>query len=303
MRRHRNPLFPFKATVRSLRGQTIFPTAVFLPYRNHEVPSQVGVVGITAASRRLSANFCSNLAGFQPQADPMKKSLITDSGAFRCLLAGVAAGMLLACQVSLAQPAVELPGPSPSASGRVDSLSRELAAKVASSPQLVGAWVDIEIDDQAGDTESADLFVFRRTLDATKADAQRSEIDRIIRSLLPAGGFRVDAASDRLLPLGSLLGSLRELTSRDVRFEGCKVLDAGYRWDMTTAEAVDLGQRAIYHATHRDAYSGGVNNLYHVQADGWKKVWSGDVNELHARYQAEGTTSAMKPPVSAAAAR
>ena len=80
------------------------------------------------------------------------------------------------------------------------------------------------------------------------------------------------------------------------------VLDAGYRWDMTTAEAVDLGQRAIYHATHRDAYSGGVNNLYHVQADGWKKVWSGDVNELHARYQAEGTTSAMRPPLSAAAA-
>ena len=78
------------------------------------------------------------------------------------------------------------------------------------------------------------------------------------------------------------------------------VLDAGYRWDMTTAEAVDLGQRAIYHATHRDAYSGGVNNLYHVQADGWKKVWSGDVNELHARYQAEGTTSAMRPPLSAA---
>ena len=81
------------------------------------------------------------------------------------------------------------------------------------------------------------------------------------------------------------------------------VLDAGYRWDMSTAEAVELGQRAIYHATHRDAYSGGVNNLYHVQADGWKKVWSGDVNELHARYSAEGTTNAMRPPLSSAAAR
>lgn len=40
------------------------------------------------------------------------------------------------------------------------------------------------------------------------------------------------------------------------------VLDAGYRYDMTDDEAVDLGQRAIYHATHRDSYSGGINNLY-----------------------------------------
>ena len=197
---------------------------------------------ITAASRRLSANFCSNLAGIRPQADPMKTSLTTASGAFRLLLTGVAAGVLLACQVGLAQPAIELPDPSPSASGRLDALSRELEAAVASSPQLAGAWVSVEIDDQAGDTESADRFVFRRTLDATKADAQRSEIDRIIRSLLPAGGFRVDAASDRTLPLGSLLGSLRDLTSRDVRFEGCKVLDAGYRPN-ADSESLDLVPR------------------------------------------------------------
>lgn len=43
------------------------------------------------------------------------------------------------------------------------------------------------------------------------------------------------------------------------------VLDAGWRWDMTQAEALDLGQRAIYHATHRDSYSGGVNNVYIVK--------------------------------------
>jgi 20S proteasome subunit beta 5 len=38
------------------------------------------------------------------------------------------------------------------------------------------------------------------------------------------------------------------------------VLDAYYRYDMTMEEAIDLGKRAIVHATHRDAYSGGVNN-------------------------------------------
>lgn len=35
------------------------------------------------------------------------------------------------------------------------------------------------------------------------------------------------------------------------------VLDSGYRHDLTVEEAIDLGRRAIYHATHRDAYSGG----------------------------------------------
>jgi 20S proteasome alpha/beta subunit len=29
---------------------------------------------------------------------------------------------------------------------------------------------------------------------------------------------------------------------------------------MTVDEAIELGKRAIMHATHRDAYSGGVNN-------------------------------------------
>lgn len=36
------------------------------------------------------------------------------------------------------------------------------------------------------------------------------------------------------------------------------VLDTHYRFDMTLKEAVDLGTRAIYHATHRDVSSGGV---------------------------------------------
>ena len=48
------------------------------------------------------------------------------------------------------------------------------------------------------------------------------------------------------------------------------VLDQLYHYDMTgrnrgsrshaDEEAIDLGRRAIYHATHRDAMSGGMNN-------------------------------------------
>lgn len=38
------------------------------------------------------------------------------------------------------------------------------------------------------------------------------------------------------------------------------VLDANHKHKLTIEEAYDLGQRAIYHATHRDAASGGVVN-------------------------------------------
>lgn len=62
------------------------------------------------------------------------------------------------------------------------------------------------------------------------------------------------------------------------------VLDTNYRWDMTDEEAIDLGKRAIYHATYRDAYSGGVNNVYLVKQDGWTKISSIDVLELHDQY-------------------
>lgn len=63
------------------------------------------------------------------------------------------------------------------------------------------------------------------------------------------------------------------------------VVDAGYREDLTVEEACELGRRAIAHATHRDAYSGGVVNLYHMQKDGWIKVCREDVSELIHRYR------------------
>eukprot|EP01036_Dinobryon_divergens_P030068 gene30068-39262_t len=54
--------------------------------------------------------------------------------------------------------------------------------------------------------------------------------------------------------------------------------------DLTYDEAIELGKRAIMHATHRDAMSGGINNVYHVGVNGWTKVWSGDVNEQYYKY-------------------
>ena len=49
------------------------------------------------------------------------------------------------------------------------------------------------------------------------------------------------------------------------------VLDAEYHYELKEDEALELGRRSILAATHRDAYSGGFINLYHVKEDGWVK--------------------------------
>lgn len=59
------------------------------------------------------------------------------------------------------------------------------------------------------------------------------------------------------------------------------VLDQGYSYDMSVEDAIALGQKSIYHATHRDAASGGVINLYHVKEDGWVKISSEDMMIQH----------------------
>ncbi|XP_054831252.1 proteasome subunit beta type-8 [Eublepharis macularius] len=62
------------------------------------------------------------------------------------------------------------------------------------------------------------------------------------------------------------------------------VLDTGYSPDLSVEEAYDLGRRAISYATHRDAYSGGVVNMYHMKEDGWIRVGRTDVSLLLDQY-------------------
>ncbi|KAL0245252.1 hypothetical protein GEMRC1_009331 [Eukaryota sp. GEM-RC1] len=58
------------------------------------------------------------------------------------------------------------------------------------------------------------------------------------------------------------------------------ILDSEYKFDMTEAEAVELGRRAITHAVHRDSYSGGFNRCYIVRHDGWEQMPVMDTHEL-----------------------
>jgi len=93
------------------------------------------------------------------------------------------------------------------------------------------------------------------------------------------GLYYVDSDGERLP------GSVFSVGSGSVYAYG--VLDSGYKWDLSVDEAYDLGKRAIYHATHRDAYSGGVVNLYHMRETGWIKVSQTDVQDLHFKYKEE----------------
>lgn len=63
------------------------------------------------------------------------------------------------------------------------------------------------------------------------------------------------------------------------------VMDAGYRYDLPVHEALELGRRAIYHATYRDAFSGGNVNLYHMKETGWEHIAWTDVFDLHYEYK------------------
>ncbi|KAG0309050.1 Proteasome subunit beta type-5 [Dissophora globulifera] len=65
------------------------------------------------------------------------------------------------------------------------------------------------------------------------------------------------------------------------------VLDTGYDYNLSVPDAIELGRRAIYHATHRDAYSGGSINIFHVKESGWEFIGNYDVGQLHWDYQAQ----------------
>jgi len=63
------------------------------------------------------------------------------------------------------------------------------------------------------------------------------------------------------------------------------VLDSGYRFDMSDDDAMELARRSIFAATHRDAYSGGIVRVYHIDKDGWHRMSETDSMELYFKYQ------------------
>lgn len=63
---------------------------------------------------------------------------------------------------------------------------------------------------------------------------------------------------------------------------------------MSKDEALALGRRAIVAAGHRDAMSGGRNNLYHIDENGWVFHGALDLGPgIWDTLEAEGTFSTI----------
>lgn len=54
-----------------------------------------------------------------------------------------------------------------------------------------------------------------------------------------------------------------------------------YDFNMEKEDALNLAKNAIFHAGHRDAYSGGNVNLYFMDINGWEKIGTYDIKDLH----------------------
>jgi len=65
------------------------------------------------------------------------------------------------------------------------------------------------------------------------------------------------------------------------------ILDTQHKEEMTDEEAVELGKRAIMHATHRDAGSGGFVTVAHITDQGKKVIGPFDVSKLYADFKTE----------------
>ncbi|KAJ1649569.1 Proteasome subunit beta type-5 [Dispira simplex] len=70
------------------------------------------------------------------------------------------------------------------------------------------------------------------------------------------------------------------------------VLDRGYDHELQKEDALELGKRSIYHATHRDAFSGGYVRLFHMNEDGWEFISLTDMDELHWKYAGDAAATA-----------
>lgn len=60
-----------------------------------------------------------------------------------------------------------------------------------------------------------------------------------------------------------------------------------YNSNLTTS--TELGRRAIFHATVRDGYSGGIIRVYHMKPDGYKNISNDDTMDLYYKIKADQT--------------
>lgn len=78
-------------------------------------------------------------------------------------------------------------------------------------------------------------------------------------------------------------------------FNAISVLDNARQESMTDKEALDLGRKAIMHATFRDIGSGGTCNLFHITTDGKEYMGKMDVSQMYYDFMKEMSREPYTP--------
>lgn len=110
----------------------------------------------------------------------------------------------------------------------VNMISAFLRHAVSDNPELHGAWIDVDFDDENDLGVAPGRFIFRRQITDSRNHARQTAIlQSLIKSLLPAGNYSFDASQNQMLPFSDLMEALSEQLALDYKLRGCR-LDGGY---------------------------------------------------------------------------
>jgi hypothetical protein len=99
----------------------------------------------------------------------------------------------------------------------------QIAGEMRSNSNLRGAWLFVEADDQRDPGVAVRIFHFRRVFDKSRSSLQWHDMERFIRSRLPAGNYRINPAQDFYLPVSELFSELRDRLDIDPKFSGAMI--------------------------------------------------------------------------------
>lgn len=118
-------------------------------------------------------------------------------------------------------------------------LDQEFAAVVRDNPTLQGAWIGVEYTPNV-DEALPGTFTIRRVLDADRAAAQRSAIDRLVRSWLAGANYLIEGSADRVYPFFRLLNELELALETDPLLSGCQITGGYYAADPNDPTGLNL---------------------------------------------------------------
>jgi hypothetical protein len=105
----------------------------------------------------------------------------------------------------------------------LNDFAAQIAGEMRSNSNLRGAWLYVEADDQRDPGVATRIFHFRRVFDRSRSSLQWHDMERFIKSRLPAGNYRIDPAQDSYLPVSELLSELQERMDLEPKFAAASI--------------------------------------------------------------------------------